>query len=126
MLQLTTVLFLIALSTLAGVHILASKLFLYWHYVWLDLVMHFWGGACIALGLFAAADLRIPTAKQISESLFRVLVFAVFVMVAWEYFEVWAGILIEDNYTFDTTLDLITGFLGAIIGYYVAKKIRTL
>ena len=41
-------------------------------------------------------------------------------------FWVGAGIPISDNYVFDTTLDLLAGFTGGFVGYYVAKQMQTL
>lgn len=119
-----TMLFLLALSTLAVVHIVSLKLYLYWYYLWLDVPVHFLGGICVSLGLFSFAELHVPGAQWATRSLWRALCFVVLVMIAWEVFEVWAGVPMQANYLGDTTLDLIMGFLGGLTGYGIAKRMQ--
>lgn len=126
MLKPTTLVFLIALSILAGVHFIALELYLYWHYVWFDLPMHLIGGSVVVLGVYALSELSVPPFKIIASSGLAILCFLVAVMLAWEVFEVWAGIPIEDNYWFDTSIDIVMGFLGGAVGYFVANRLREL
>lgn len=126
MLSPNTVIFLVALTTLAGVHLLSLQLFLYWYYVWLDLPVHFLGGIVVALGMFAFRDLHVPLARYVAPYFARVTIVVVLVMITWEVFEVWAGIPIMANYRFDTALDMLTGFAGGLLGYYVGLKMSSL
>ena len=120
-----TLVFLVTISLWAVVHFIALELYLYWHYVWFDLPMHIIGGAASILGVYSFAELRVPLFAHLKAAL-PLFVFLIFVMVAWEVFEVWAGIPMLDNYRLDTTIDILMGFVGGIIGYVVAKRLDTL
>ncbi len=124
MLQLTTILFLIAGTILATIHTLAVKLYLYWKVWWFDLPMHFLGGVVIALLAFTLYDLRIIPRSFIS--LFKVMLFVMLAAVIWEIYEYLAGTVYASNYILDTATDLFMGLSGGFIGYYVASKIRNL
>lgn len=123
MLKLTTVFFLITFSLLAVVHYLALQLFLYWKYWWFDIPMHFIGGAVVALGVFVLRDLRV-LARSAHLRFIPVLLAVCAVAIAWEVYEVLIGIPIEDDYVFDTTLDLCMGLLGGAVGYFVGVNLQ--
>ena len=59
MLQLTTIIFFIAFSLLALIHVIAIRLALYWHFLWLDMPVHCLGGIVVALGFFTLRDLGL-------------------------------------------------------------------
>lgn len=125
MISVHTKLLLITFATLAALHILAIKLSLYWHFWWFDIPMHFFGGVIVALGLYTVRDMRfsLPTL------LFRRLPFMLMVLavaVAWETFELWAGIPIEPDFVIDTTTDLVMGLTGGLLGYYLGRQLDTL
>ena len=125
MLQLTTILFLIAFSLLAVVHYIALQLYLYWKFEWFDIPMHVLGGAVVVLGLYTLYDLRIIVPRHF----LRVVptLAAVFIIASiWEVFQVFAGIATEENYIFDTARDLTMGLLGGYIGFIVGDSIRKL
>lgn len=126
MLRPNTIVFLITISIIAGVHIIALELYLYWRFIWFDVPMHFLGGTAITLGIFAFADLRIPPFPEVRGQWLPILSFLLTVMIGWELFELWAGIPIETNYWFDTFIDIIMGLTGGAVGYYVAKRLSTL
>lgn len=122
MLKPNTILFLVSLSILAGIHLIALKLFLYWRFLWFDIPMHILGGSVVVLGAFAFVELRLPLAKFLVKNIWWTFGFVLTIMVGWELFELWAGIPILDNYAKNTASDLISGFVGSIIGYIVARK----
>jgi hypothetical protein len=124
MIKLNTLLLLIALSVLAAVHLIALEFYLYWYYLWLDIPVHFLGGVIVSLGLFAATEMRLLFAAFWSDKFWRASIVVWLVMIAWEVFEVWAGIPILDNYVFDTTLDLAVGWLGGTVGFLLARRIN--
>ncbi len=126
MLKTNTLLFLIAASILAVVHYISLELYLYWRYLWLDIPVHFLGGAVAALGAYAFFDLRLPLAKHIVGEWWRTMLFVVLIMIAWELFELWSGMPIQDSYARDTASDLVNGFIGGLFGYFIAKRMRTL
>lgn len=126
MIKPVTIIFIIAASVLAVTNYLAIELYLYWYYPWLDLVTHALGGAVAALGVFSLKDFwpRLPANFH---RFTAVISFVFLVAVTWEVFEVWAGISMgEPGYAFDTTLDLIMGVSGGIVGYFVGSNVREL
>lgn len=125
MLQLTTVLFLIAGSMLAVLHIISLKLFLYWRFFWLDIPMHALGGTVVALGLFTFYDLRLVRSKRWLKPV-SVVLFVLGVALLWEVYELLIGVPIESNYLFDTGLDIIMGLTGGALGAFVGQRIRKL
>lgn len=103
---------LILSALLATLHLWAFEEFLYWRYVWFDILMHFLGG--LALGVFLAAFLNA----------WRPMLFLVActaILTGWELFEYLLGFPREANYVFDTALDLLMGTLGMLLAYGVAR-----
>ncbi len=124
MVQITTTFFLIAFSMLAVLHQIALTLSLYWHFWWFDIAMHLFGGVVVALGLFTLADLRIIKSSLLTLS--KIVFFVLLTAVAWEVFEYFAGVPIEDTFVSDTVLDMLMGLCGAVVGYYVGSSLRNL
>lgn len=127
MLQLTTIVFLIAFSVLAVIHILAIKLYLYWNVVWLDIPIHFLGGCVIALGLYTLRDLGLFPNKFLK--LIPVIGLVFCIAVVWEVWETLAHIVdfsVMKDYYIDTAIDMVMGIIGGIIGYLVGKSLRNL
>lgn len=123
----TTVVFFIAFSTLAVIHALAIKLYLYWHFWWLDIPMHFLGGVIVALGLYTLRDIRVFPDRFLTAVPVVALVFLVAVL--WEVFEVKAGIPNYPNpsdYWFDTIKDICMGMCGGTLGYIIGNSLRNL
>jgi hypothetical protein len=100
----------------AAVHLSALQWYLYWYYPWLDLFSHFLGGLWIAL---ASAWLLSYVAREVT--VLRLILAAMVIGVAWEVFEVFAGIPREANFAFDTSLDLTMDFIGALAGFALAR-----
>jgi hypothetical protein len=124
MLQITTIVFLISFSLLAVLHSIATKLYLYWHIWWLDMPMHAFGGAIVALGLFTLRDLRI-----IPNGFLRFLpVMGTLLLIAlsWEAFELIVGTPVIGNYFTDTLSDLACGLCGGAAGFFIGKRLREL
>jgi hypothetical protein len=124
MLQVTTIVFLISFSLLAVLHSIATKLYLYWHIWWLDMPMHAFGGAIVALGLYTLRDLRI-----IPNGFLRFLpVMGTLLLIAlsWEAFELIVGTPVIGNYLTDTLSDLACGLCGGAVGFFIGKKLREL
>lgn len=123
MLKLTTILFVIAFFVLALLHYLALTLHLYWHFSWLDMPMHFFGGIVVALGVFTTADLI----KRFPERLLLfvpVISFVLIVALSWEVFELYAGAEKEASHVLDTISDLVLGIIGGSCGWYLARQLR--
>jgi hypothetical protein len=124
MLQLTTIVFLIAFSVLAVIHNLAIQLYLYWHIWWLDIPVHAFGGAIVALGLFTLRDLKMFPNSGLRP--LPVIAIVIGVALIWEAYEVAIGLPMLEDYIFDTVLDVCMGLGGGIIGYVIGNSLRKL
>lgn len=124
MLQLPTIFFLITAFVWAGIHYLATQLFLYWQFIWFDIPMHFLGGVVVALGVFTLRDLRIIPNGWLH--LVSVLAFVLCMALVWEVFEFMIGTPVEDSFYIDTAIDLLMGLSGGYLGYAVGKLLRNL
>lgn len=124
MLQLTTILFLIAFSTLAVIHHIAIKLYLYWRLPWFDIPMHAFGGVIVALGLYTLRDLKLFPSKFLKP--LPILGFVLVIALLWEAFEFFTGIPIVGNYYVDSVSDVAIGLIGALIGYFIGNSVRGL
>ena len=125
MLKLPTIFFLITLSVLAVLHIVALKLFLYWRFPWFDIPMHLFGGAVVALGIFTLHDLLRSFPARLTY-LIPVLLFTIMIALAWEVFQLQIGKPIDDDYVLDTIIDVLLGATGSVIGYYIATQLQRL
>ena len=124
MLQVTTILFLVALSVLAGIHVIAEYLFLYWKFPWFDIPMHAFGGIIISLGVFTLYDFKIISKDRLT--LGSVFLLALVVILGWEVFKLFTGKVIDDTFVLDTVMDIGIGSIGSVVGYYIANNIRHL
>lgn len=124
MLQVTTIFFLISLSVLATLHFIALQLSLYWYFSWLDIPMHAFGGMVLAFGIFTAYDLRVIK-KDWLQAL-PVWLLSLVCIFGWEVFKLYTGKVIDEAFVLDTIMDITIGSIGSMLGYYVAKSIRTL
>ena len=112
--------------SLAVIHIVALKFFLYWKYFWLDIPMHFLGGVVCALG-FSICTYSYFHSSRWAKSVFGYIFFTVFVGVSWEVFEIVTGFSIIDEYfVSDTMVDLLMDIVGGVTGYGIVNAIRKL
>lgn len=101
---------------LLTVHYYAYQHDLYWHYIWLDVPMHFLGG--LWAGLAVTWGLR-TIGWHVSFASVYVGVLAI--GITWEIYEYIVGVQREANYAFDTGLDIVMDSLGGILGFFVAR-----
>lgn len=87
--------------------------FLYWHFWWYDVMMHFIGGFAIASFFFIFTN-----------NWKRSFVAMLFVAIGWEIFEYLFNIEVLEGlkYTLDTIKDLCMDSLGAFLAIYINKK----
>ena len=117
----------IGLAIVVGLmHFSALNFYLYWRYLWFDIVMHLLGG--ILVGLFAvwAFNQFIHRYKKTHNllMLFDILLFVFIVGILWELFE-YTFFFREQSllhWTYDTVFDVIMNFTGAIIAFFLVKK----
>ena len=113
--------FLLISGSFATIHTLAVATSLYWYYSWFDIIMHFWGGSLVVLGVYALCSLKHVPLKPTSFIIFTTLIV---LMVTWEIFEWKAGLFDPRTHLFDTTKDFIVGLTGGLVGYFVALRLR--
>lgn len=114
-----TALFLVLSGLFALVHQFAVAATLYWYFWWFDILMHFWGGALIVLGVFVFSGFSFSSFKP---SLKIVLLTLVLVTVTWEVFEWFVGLYEPVTYLRDTVKDLVVGLGGGLLAYGVLKR----
>lgn len=110
--------FLILGGLFALTHTFATVASLYWYYPWFDVVMHFWGGLLIVLGVRVLFHLGVVR-KTNKRSVFGI---ALLLISAWELFEYSIGLINGPAYFFDTIKDIFFGSLGVVIGYFILKQ----
>lgn len=103
----------------ALLHALCEYFSLYWYYPWLDIPMHLFGGLLIVLVAYTLVAVRALPAWSIRGYTFPVLMSGI--LIAWEVFGVVRYGGVKPGYLSDTSLDLVFGILGIVIGYYVAR-----
>lgn len=124
MLQLTTIIFLIAFSLLAVVHNLALHFALYWYFWWFDIPMHLFGGVVLSLGFFTLRDLHLFQNRYLT--FLKTLSLVLCIALIWELFEHVIGVPIEADFVLDTLTDIALGLLGGAFGYILGNSLRNL
>ncbi|MCA9354854.1 MAG: hypothetical protein KC877_05020 [Candidatus Kaiserbacteria bacterium] len=113
------ILFLVLATAFAAAHAAAVFASLYWYYWWFDVVMHFWGGTLIALGLFSLSTFSRLHFKPTLPLLLATLLV---VTLSWEAFELAAGLWQPATYLVDTVQDIVIGFSGGLLAYAVLRR----
>lgn len=98
---------------------IASVYNLYWSVYEFDSLVHFLGGATLAsffIWLYFYSGIFGETQKSLNRFLLVAMIGAMFLAVAWEIYEFLIGEvnIMGAAYPFDTTLDFIVDFLGAL------------
>ena len=118
--------FLVTVSTLAILHNAALTFFLYWRYSWFDIPMHVLGGICVAFGV-AVIPFSLSRLRSFPVTLMSSVLMAGFIGIAWELFEVFAGIsIMDEDFVLDTTIDLCMDLVGGALGYSIVRSIKSL
>jgi hypothetical protein len=113
--------FLASSSLFAAVHNFALATSLYWYYWWFDVLMHFWGGILVVIGVYALCSLKHIPLRPTSLIIFTTLVI---VMILWEIFEWRIGLFNPQYGLFDTIKDLLVGLSGGLVGYFAALRLK--
>lgn len=107
----------LALVAVIGVlHLIGLEYFLYWRLWWYDILLHSLGGAWVAL-----AALWFLTTIGWRVGTLQVLLATIVVGAGWEVWEFTFGIFGEDNYTFDTSLDMFMDMVGAVFVVWITR-----
>jgi hypothetical protein len=116
--------------TIAFMHIAAEQLYLYWTYRWLDIPMHFLGGAWVGLAAlwlwYYSGHLRRkegPATRPLLVALGGGLAFG----LVWEVYEflIWmfGGAGLPLNYVSDSLLDLVMDASGAVFAFGIYMRL---
>src|SRR3989344_532400 len=108
---------LLILVPLAVAHFTGLALYLYWYFPWFDLLTHAMGG--MWAGAFC---LWLRAQAGYAPHLLFVVGGVLLIGVAWEVFEVAAGLPREANYVFDTSLDLLIDVLGSLFVFGMVRS----
>ncbi|HEY0011144.1 MAG TPA: hypothetical protein VGB97_04550 [Candidatus Paceibacterota bacterium] len=103
---------LVLAALLAGVHTYALTNFWYWYFPWLDVPVHFLGGAFMGAAVVGVLGTYRP-------KIFLLTVAAG--AIGWELFELAINIGRESNFILDTSLDLLMDALGITATYLAAR-----
>ena len=111
-------------------HGIALTLYLYYALWWLDITMHFLGGAAIAMAfswIYMHRDQNhdgVPDTELPLYILPVALLSVVLISISWELFEVFAGLTFTylDGYILDTIIDFCSSLTGGTITYLVLRR----
>lgn len=119
-----SVLTLALLITLLYLHIRGMVGHLYMTYWFYDVILHFLGGASIALSTYCTAQLF--NIGKIKNNLWNIVVATIIAGVAWEVFELYYDIagynFATTSYNTDTVKDLIMDTLGGITIFLTVRN----
>lgn len=121
----TTILALILGLQLAIVHWVAVKLSLYWEIIWLDNLVHLFGGVVLVLLFYTLVDINVLAPRWLRSWRRTGLLVAV-VLVGWEVLGVVMQMRFKENFISDTTLDVLFGILGCSIGWFIGRQLKKL
>ena len=122
--HLTATFFVSSFATLAIVHVLATKFFLYWMYFWLDIPVHFLGGVTVVLGFLLCRELTHAIPERYYTYV-PALTVVLIVGLLWELFEVMIGASLDDDgFVFDFFKDISMDVLGGLLGYMLIEQLR--
>jgi len=113
-------LFLLLSLAFAVTHLVATAGSLYWYYWWFDILMHFWGGLLLGLGVHALCRLKSVSVRT---TWFVVAVTITAAAISWELFEWFTGLYNPIRYTMDTTQDVLLGFGGGLLAHFILSHL---
>ena len=121
----TTILALILGLQLAIVHAVAVKFSLYWEISWFDNLMHLFGGVVLSLLFYTLVDIHMLRQRFV-QSAWLVSGLVLFVLIGWEVLGVLMLMRFKEGFIVDTSLDLVFGILGSIIGWFIGRQLKKL
>ena len=113
------ILFLILSVAFATTHYFAGLASLYWYFWWFDILMHFWGGILIGLGVHVFGSFSVISIRP---NLLQLLVTIAMVTLSWEIFERVYGLYNPDGYILDTVIDISLGFSGGLLAHVILRR----
>lgn len=121
----TTILALVMAAQLALVHMVAIKLSLYWEIGWFDNLMHLFGGVVLVLLLYTLVDINMLGRRWL-DAWRRTALLVAIILVGWEVLGVLMLMRFKEGFITDTSLDILFGILGSIIGWFIGRQLKKL
>ena len=123
------VVLLFTILAIAIFHNLATTHFIYWRYLWSDLIIHFIAGLWIAMVGFWV--FRFWMARSSDYTVYHILtatlVLSFAVGIFWEGFEYAFGLVIySSKYLPDTFSDILMDISGGAVGFFCALAYKRL
>jgi len=115
------IIFLVFAALFALVHTFAVTASLYWYHWWFDILMHFWGGTLIGLGVHAFSTIPWFSYRPTTKVVLLVLAAAT---ISWEVFERLVGLYDPLRYLLDTGQDMVLGFSGGLLTHLALQAYR--
>jgi asparagine N-glycosylation enzyme membrane subunit Stt3 len=112
-------------AQLAILHFFATKLSLYWEIAWFDNLMHFFGGIVLLFVLHTLTDIRVLS-KSWMDKIYKTIILVLAVLLGWEILGIALIGRIKENFITDTSLDVLFGILGSIVGWFIARALTKL
>ena len=113
-----TILFLALAVVFAATHYIATQGAFYWYFWWFDIIMHFWGGILLGLGVHVICSFSRVHVLPTTVVVLSVLAAAT---VTWELFEWSFGLYLPEGYLIDTATDIFLGFSGGLLTHQLLK-----
>jgi hypothetical protein len=113
--------FLVLAVAFAATHWFAVQATLYWYYWWFDILMHFWGGMMVALGVHMLCSFSFVPCRPTWLVMLLVLLL---VTGVWEVFEWSVGLFDPISHFRDTSTDIVVGFSGGILAHLGLRRYR--
>lgn len=110
-------------SLFVTAHLYFLQMFLYWNLVWLDVLMHTWGGMLLVASWYELKRLGVFK-FLINKTWIHPLIFLVVMMIVWEVFKYMIADVVSQNYELDTVIDLASGLTGGLITFFWFRKSR--
>lgn len=117
----------VSVVAVVTVHFVASFLYLYWTFWWFDNVSHFLGGLAMGLLTFWVFrrfnDFKEPPSKL--KIVTTIFFFVITIGIGWEIFEYIFDLAIVpggESYWRDTSYDLISDSVGALVASLIIYK----
>jgi hypothetical protein len=108
----------------ATTHALAEYFSLYWRYPWLDIPMHILGGIFLMM-IYSSLHSMYGARHKVVPQWWVLVVFTA-ALLAWELFGIYRFGGLKPDFWTDSSLDLLCGAGGLILGYYLVRVLRTL
>ena len=87
--------------------------------------MHLFGGVVLVLLFYTFTDIKILGVRWVTVWQ-RIILLVLSVLIGWEVLGVLMLMRFKENFITDTSLDILFGILGSIIGWFIGRQLKKL